>query len=329
MWAAAKGRTDNIAVLLKAGAKVNTAAKKGFTPLFFALQSKVPAASMALLDAGADAKAVLPDGTTVIQAALLMKNDPFAMQVVSRGADVNQRDSKGWQLIHTAALSGNPELIKMVLAKGGNANAVTTPPPIQQQKGVLYAAMLIQNGPAWDKPVQVAALGSASPKPVKTDAAGVKRRPLEAFEYLLPPPGTPTPALLLAAQSGSVEAMKVLIAAGADPKAKGADGLTLALAAARGGNLEALKYALELDPDIHALAQEGRSIMHMVVENRNSDQYEEVITYLADKGAALNVVDERRISPGSFVNRVGPEKLRVFYIQLLKDRKVDTKRAPD
>jgi len=26
---------------------------------------------------------------------------------------------------------------------------------------------------------------------------------------------------------------------------------------------------------------------------------------------------------------VGPEKLRVFYIQLLKDRKVDTKRAPD
>ena len=44
---------------------------------------------------------------------------------------------------------------------------------------------------------------------------------------------------------------------------------------------------------------------------------------------SLNVVDERRVSPGSFVNRVGPEKLRVFYIQLLKDRKVDTKRAPD
>ena len=54
-----------------------------------------------------------------------------------------------------------------------------------------------------------------------------------------------------------------------------------------------------------------------------------IITYLADKGAALNMVDQRRVSPGSFVNRVGPEKLRVFYIQLLKDRKVETKRAPD
>jgi ankyrin repeat protein len=190
--------------------------------------------------------------------------------------------------------------------------------------------MLIQNGPSWnDKPVQVAALGSATPKPVKTDSEGVKRRPLEAFEYLLSPPATPTPALLLAAQSGSLPAMQTLIEAGADPKAKAGDGLTLSLAAARGGNLEALKFAVEKDPDIHVLAQEGRSIMHMVVENRTSTEYEEVITYLADKGAALNVVDQRRVSPGSFVNRVGPEKLRVFYIQLLKDRKVDTKRAPD
>ena len=105
--------------------------------------------------------------------------------------------------------------------------------------------------------------------------------------------------------------------------------MTLTLAAARGGNLDALKFAMERDPDIHALAQEGRGIMHMVVENRTSTEYEAVVSYLADKGAALNLVDERRISPGSFVNRVGPEKMRVFYIQLLKDRKVDTKRSPE
>jgi hypothetical protein len=67
----------------------------------------------------------------------------------------------------------------------------------------------------------------------------------------------------------------------------------------------------------------------MVVENRTSTEYEPMITLLADMGAELNVVDERRVSPGSFVNRVGPEKLRVFYIQLLKDRKVNTARAPD
>jgi ankyrin repeat protein len=285
---------------------------------------------MALLDAGASADAVLPDGTTVIQAAITLKNIPFATQIVARGADVNKRDARGWQLIHVAAASGDADFIKLVLAKGGDAKSLTTPPPVAQQKGVMYAALLTGPSPVYGRTFQVAAAGSANPKqPAKAEAQGVKRRPLEAFEYLLPPPAAPTPAILLAASSGSVEAMKVLIEAGADPKVKAADGLTLALASARGGSLEALKFALAIDPDIHARAQGGRSIMHMVVENRTSTEYEPMITFLADKGAELNVVDERRVSPGSFVNRVGPEKLRVFYIQLLKDRKVNTARAPD
>lgn len=307
MWAAAKGRADNIGVLVKSGANVNAVSKKGFTPVFFALQSHKADASLALLDAGADANAVLPDGTTVIAAAITLKNIPFATQIVARGADVNKRDARGWQLIHVAAASGDANLVKMVLSKGGNANAVTQPPA---EKPVEVASAA---------PVQIALAGGSAPK----------KRPLEAFEYLLPPPAAATPALLLAAGSGSVEAMKVLIEAGADTKAKGADGLTLALASARGGSLEALKYAVNIDPNINVLAQGGRSIMHMVVENRTSTEYEPMILFLADKGAELNVVDERRVSPGSFVNRVGPEKLRVFYIQLLKDRKVNTARAPD
>ena len=56
MWAAAKGRTENISFLVAHGANVNAASRHGFTPLFFALRSKVPSASMALLDAGANSK---------------------------------------------------------------------------------------------------------------------------------------------------------------------------------------------------------------------------------------------------------------------------------
>ena len=330
MWAAAKGRTENIEVLAKHGANVNAVSKKGWTPIFFALQSRNASSATKLLDLGVDTKSVAPDGTTVVQAAMIVKSIPIAMDVVKRGADVQARDARGWQMIHVAAASGDADFIRLVLSKGGDAKAVTAPPPAEQQKGVMYTALLTQPSPIYGRVFQVAALGSANPKqPAKADAEGVKRRALEAFEYLLPPPGKPTPALLLAAQSGSVEAMKVLLEAGADPKAKADDGLTLALAAARGGNLVALKFALERDPDIHARAQEGRSIMHMVVENRTSTEYEPMITYLADKGAELNVVDERRVSPGSFVNRVGPENLRVFYIQLLKDRAVDTKKSPE
>ena len=213
--------------------------------------------------------------------------------MITKGADVNAAKAvlpDGTTVIQAALLMKNDPFAMQVVSRGVDVNQ-------RDSKG-------------WQL-IHTAAL-SGNPDLIKM----VLSKGGNANALTTPPP------LLLAAQSGSVEAMKVLIEAGADPKAKAADGLTLALAAARGGNLEALKFALELDPDIHALAQEGRSIMHMVVENRNSTEHEAMITYLADKGAALNVRDERLVSPGSYFNRVGPEQLRVFYIQLLKDRKI-------
>ena len=62
--------------------------------------------------------------------------------------------------------------------------------------------------------------------------------------------------------------------------------------------------------------------MYMAVFNRNSPDVEAIVTYLADQGASLNTRDENNIGPADFVNRVGPESLRVFYIQLMKDRGV-------
>ena len=224
-------------------------------------------------------------------------NVPFVETLVSRGADVKARDQEGRQLIHIAAASGNADLVKLVLTKGGDPNAMTSPP-----------------APPVSDPAPAPAAGGGGPVP--------KKRALEAAEYLLPPPASPTPPLLIAARAGSIDAMKVLIAAGAKPDAKAQDGLTLALAAAGSGNLDTLKFALTLDPDINALAQGGKSIMHMVLANRGArpQDTEAIVTYLADKGAVLNVKDEHNIAPGDYINRVGPEEVRVFYIQLLKDR---------
>jgi ankyrin repeat protein len=98
--------------------------------------------------------------------------------------------------------------------------------------------------------------------------------------------------------------------------------VTLALAAAGSGNLEAVKYALTLDPNINAIAKGGKSIMHMVIANRTATDNEAIVTYLADKGAILNAKDDRGTTPADLVNRTGPEKIRVFYIQFIKDRGV-------
>jgi ankyrin repeat protein len=289
MWAAAKGRTENMALLIAQGANVNAVSRHGFTPMFFALRSKVPSASLALLDAGANSKSVLLDGTSVVAAAIANNDVPFAMTVVSRGTDLSQRDAKGRQLLHVAAISGNADLVKMVLSKGVDANALSEPPPAPT--------------PA-PPPVQVAGGGKV--------AVADGTRPA-------PPPPVATPPLVFAAEAGSAPAMKVLVDAGAKVGIKAADGTTVALAAAGSGNLEAVKYALQLDPDLTAIGPEGKSIMHYAIANKNPDLAIPVLQYLADKGAKMDVPNAKGDTPGDFINRGGQQDIRLFYIQLLKD----------
>ena len=122
MWAAEKGRTGNIALLIKHGAQVNAVSRKGFTPLVFAMKSQVPEAATLIMNAGADTKSDLPDGSALIEAAIKLRNFPVALELVSRGVDINRRDKEGRQLIHLAALSGSADLVKAVLAKGADPN---------------------------------------------------------------------------------------------------------------------------------------------------------------------------------------------------------------
>ena len=299
MWAAIKGRTDNINFLVKHGANVNAVEQKGFTPLFFALRSKVPGASMALLNAGADLKAVLPaDGTSVAAAAIIEDNVAFAREVAARGPDLTQHDHEGRQLIHIAAASGNAELVKIVLAKGADPNAMSTPP----------------KPPA---PVQIAAnAAGGGDKKVRADGSALPG----------PPPPPSMPPLLFAAKVGSAPAMKALVEGGAKPNLKADDGTTLALAAASGGNLEALKYALTLDPDLTAIGPGGKSIMHYAIANKEPTETIAMLQYLIDKGAKLDVPDTRGDTPGDAINRGGVQEVRLFYMQVLKDRGITSVR---
>jgi ankyrin repeat protein len=304
MWAAMHGRTDNIKFLLAHGANVNAVEQKGFTPLFFALRSKNNDAAMALLNAGADYKAILPDdGTSIAAAAIMEGNTPFASEVVSRGVDLNQRDKEGRQLIHVAAANGNADVIKLILAKGGNANAMSAPP--KPAAPVLVAA----NVPA------LAGGGGDGKKKGLAVADGAAAK--------LGGPATPAmPALMFAAKAGSAPAMKALVDGGANPDIEASDGTTLALASASGGNLAALKYGLTLDPDIDAIGPGGKSIMHYAIANKEPTETIAMVQYLIDEGANLAVADKRGDTPGDFINRGGQQDIRLFYMQVLKDRNI-------
>ena len=322
MWAAMAGNTENIKWLVAHGAKVNAADKKGFTPVFFALRSKIASAPMALLDAGADVNVIVADGTSVVQAAITTENIPFAIQAVNHGADLHRADKQGRQLIHLAAISGNAEFVKTVLAKGGDPNASTNPAPAPVRVAAAAprpaappaasaAPVAGADTPAAPRP---AAAGAAANPNAAIDAAIAQRR---ALNFAPPRPSTP---LQLAANAGSVAAMKALVEAGAKPDEKTDDGMTVAMAAAGSGSVEAMEYAYQIDPHLDVIARGGRSIMHIAVAARGTPDPIGVIQFLVDKGAPLAIQDVRKASPGDNLNTNGDPVIREFYIKLLRDR---------
>ena len=125
MWAAAKGRADNIRLLLRHGAAVNRRTRGGFTPLFFALKSGEPQASAAVLDAGGDPDYVAPDGTTSVQLAMYSVDYSFASRMIARGVDLDAVDRNGFRLLHAAALADQPHLVSLLLAKGADPDALS------------------------------------------------------------------------------------------------------------------------------------------------------------------------------------------------------------
>ena len=98
-----------------------------------------------------------------------------------------------------------------------------------------------------------------------------------------------------------MDVMRALIAAGADPKLKAQDGTTLLMAAASSGHIEAVQYAFELDPDVKAKTESGRTVMHSSVlgSMATSTQPEicKVVQFLADKGAELDPSDSTGRTP--------------------------------
>jgi uncharacterized protein len=118
---------------------------------------------------------------------------------------------------------------------------------------------------------------------------------------------------LRAALSGDVTVMKLLVDKGADP-GLGTFAGTTPLMAAAGINwvvnqtwdegaedlLEAVKYAHSLGNDIHARNSMGLNAVHGAA-NRGSD---DIIRYLADNGAALDIEDKEGRSPVTWAHGV-------------------------
>ena len=256
----------------------------GMTPLLFAARDGLLDAATILVEAGADVNAPDPNGITPLLMAITNGQLPVAQLLVDRGANPKAADWYGRTPLWAAVEIRNLDL---------RSNAT--------ENGVDRAAALRLITTLLDKGVDVNARVKEFPP------ARRHMLPLGSLEWV---DITGQTAFTRAAQSADVEAMRLLLAKGADPTIATFNG-TNALMLAAGVNwvigqtygsrwLEAVQLCLDLGFDVNAVNQMGLAAVHGAA-NRGSD---DVIELLARKGARLDLPDKEGRTPRAWAEGV-------------------------
>jgi ankyrin repeat protein len=329
MWAAAEGHEEAAKVLLAGAADCGVRSTKGDTALFFAVRKGSVGVVDALLAAGADvnertvsettnarngAKETVP-GNTMLVVAVLNAHFRLADFLLSKGADPNAAGAQ-WTALHA-------------LSRLRDYEEHQYPPPMIQpgeMDSLEFARRLIAHG------------ANANARALTTT---VKRGPGDQ-NYKDLAGATP---FFLAAKSGDVAYMRLLLAAGADPAIPSNDRTTPLMIAAGVGCvpgqwieperdlLAASKLLVEeLKADVNAVNDRNETALHGAV-CRSADS---IIQFLADNGAQFEIKDADGLTPldkavdhiylpitinGPVLNRFGAQEHTVVLLKQLTERR--------
>ena len=314
MWAAGKNNAAAIRMLVEFGAdvKLRTESKMrpsssedvgahhktpeptSFSAFLFAVRGGHMDAVRALLEAGADVNDKLSDGRNALIVACANGHWELASYLLDKGADPKSADA-GWNALHQLIRERRPNLY------------FGTPGPIES--GTIDSTELLKK--MLSKGVDVNA---------RMDKNGLNDGQRNRLNRLGATP------FLLAAKVTDVEAMKILLAAGADPNVPTADKVTPLMAAAGvsiwnpsedGGSLqsqepeqlEAVKICLEQGNDVNGENFFGDTPLHgAVYRGANS-----IVEYLVKHGAKLDAKDVRGWTPLTVAN--GVKYTNLYHVQ--------------
>ena len=293
MWAAAEGHAAVIETLIAGGAEVSAVAQgpqskvpgrdlyfkptrgsrlDAFTPLLFAVQHGRVEAARTLLRHGAWVNESAPDGTSALVLAIANGHYELASVLLDEGADPNLA-SQGWNALVQVVRTRNPSI--------GQAPRVV---PTGSVSPTDLAKKLIAWGVEIDAPI----------------TQQIRDRYRTHMDMV------GATAYIMAAKGGDAEMMRLLLSAGADPRAVTKAGRTALMVAAgidmwyvnedSGTNedaLEALKVALQAGSDVNALNRDGETALHGAAFRGSN----EMVQLLVDAGAKLDVVSALGFTP--------------------------------
>jgi ankyrin repeat protein len=285
MWAVVEGHAEVARLLLEHGADVHARSKGGFTALLFASRAGDESSVEVILNAKADVNHATPEGITPLLIASANGHESLAIQLLKRGADPNAADRDGMTALHYSVLKG--------ISNVGGA-----------QPGLAITSYRFR--PNMIELAQTLLAHGADPNARLTRA---RRMPFGNTPRFSLVGATP---FLLAAGASDPKLMQMLIEHGANPLLGTEKNVTPLMVAAglgryqdipeeeKDGALEAVKLARRLGNEITVVGENGYTALHgaaYVGEN-------EIIEYLVENGAELNVKDEFEQTPLSIAKGV-------------------------
>jgi ankyrin repeat protein len=218
--------------LLKQRIDVNTQQGDGSTALHWAAyHDNVPFADL-LIRAGARADTANDLGATPLHLACTNRSAAMVNRLLAAKANPNARLLNGETVLMTCARTGNAAAVKALLVQGADPKASE---PEHNQTALMWAAaeshpeavgLLIEFG------ANIRARSRAYPQTVVGEQT--QRAGREELNYTVMRGGS-TP-LLFAARSGDAESAKILLASGADPNDSLPDGTSALTLAAHSGH---------------------------------------------------------------------------------------------
>ncbi|MGA2879548.1 MAG: ankyrin repeat domain-containing protein [Bryobacteraceae bacterium] len=296
MWAAAERHAEVVKLLLQHGAdwkvqssfretkipKLSTASsispisRGGLTAFLFAAREGDIETAKVMLDHGVDINQTDVDGTSGLVVSIMNKQYTFAKFLLDRGADPNVTDVKGRAALYAAVDMRNEDWSAL---------------PMRKEQDPLPSMELIK---------AILAHGAKLNAQLTHNLPG--RSGMDYGDVALDEGTTP---FMRAARSGDAATMRVLLAAGADPKLVTKDGNNALLFAAgigyrdkntRGSDaeaLEALRLCMDQGLDLSQTNGKGETALHGAA-NRGSDL---LVKFLVEHGAKLDARSKAGFTP--------------------------------
>jgi len=316
MICAGNGKTEAVQQLLAKGADLAaTDQTKGQNALMWAAAQGRAAVVKVLLERGADINVASKGNFTPLMFAVEKGDGETVKELIAAGSDVNKALPDGTTPIMIAANLGQTAAALALLDKGAQPKiadkAGTTPLHSAAQAGnVELAKALVAKGA--DPNARTASIAAGRGRGAGGGGGGGRGGPS----------GEQTP-LMLAARADKLEAMKALVAAGADPKLKAQDETTLLMSAAGSGHIDVVKYAYELDPAVaKATNQTGNNAVHSSVSSglggTTQDAVCEVVQFLYDKGVEIDMKNAQGRTAIQIANGLPIDKAVALMADLLK-----------